>query len=96
MNYQNHATKFCLRRPLKTKRADEVAMELLKVFLDFNAPHIFQSDNSREFIGNVMNELLVMWPDCKIVHGRPRHPQSQGSVERCNQDIANMLRAWMD
>lgn len=30
-----------------------------------------------------------------IVHGRPRHPQSQGSIERSNQDVEHMLRAWM-
>lgn len=36
-----------------------------------------------------------MWPDCLIVHGRPRHPQSQGSVERSNQDVEHMIRAWM-
>ena len=36
-----------------------------------------------------------MWADCKIVHGRPRHPESQGSVERSNADVENMLRAWM-
>ncbi|KAF2878671.1 hypothetical protein ILUMI_27508 [Ignelater luminosus] len=40
-------------------------------------------------------ELSAKWSDCKIVHGRLRHPQSQGSVERCNQDIENMLRAWI-
>ncbi|GBM04964.1 hypothetical protein AVEN_126109-1 [Araneus ventricosus] len=31
----------------------------------------------------------------KIVHGKPRHSQSQGSVERANQDIENMLGTWM-
>ena len=30
-----------------------------------------------------------------IVHGKPRHPQSQGSVERANSDIKDMLIAWM-
>lgn len=96
MNYQDHSTKFCLLRPLKTKCATDVAMELLKIFLDFGAPHILQSDNGREFTADVIKELVHMWPDCKIVHGRPRHPQSQGSIERCNQDIENMLRAWMN
>lgn len=38
---------------------------------------------------------MNVWPDCKIVHGSPRHPQTQGSVERSNQDVKNMLRAWM-
>ncbi|XP_011165453.1 KRAB-A domain-containing protein 2-like [Solenopsis invicta] len=37
-----------------------------------------------------------MWPDFKIVHGKPRHSQSQGSVERANQDIENMLSTWME
>ncbi|GBL57712.1 hypothetical protein AVEN_126194-1 [Araneus ventricosus] len=37
-----------------------------------------------------------MWPDGKIVHCRPRYPESLGSVERCVQDIEIMLRAWMD
>ena len=32
---------------------------------------------------------------CKLVNGRPRHPQSQGAVERANQDICNMLATWM-
>jgi hypothetical protein len=36
-----------------------------------------------------------MWPDCSIGHGKPRHPQSQGSVERGNADIKDMLVIWM-
>ncbi|GBN19420.1 KRAB-A domain-containing protein 2 [Araneus ventricosus] len=96
MNYQDHATKFCLLRPLKIKRAAEVPLELLKIFLDFGAPYILQSDNGCEFIADEINELSDMWPDCKIVHGRSRHPRSQVSMERCNEDIQNMLRAWMD
>ena len=30
-----------------------------------------------------------------MVHGKPRHPQSQGSVERASGDIKDMLIAWM-
>jgi hypothetical protein len=43
---------------------------------------ILQSDNGREFTANIITELKSLWPDLKIVHGRPRHPQSQHSVER--------------
>jgi hypothetical protein len=39
--------------------------------------------------------LEKMWPDMKFVHGRARHPQSQGSVERANADIKKMLATWM-
>ncbi|KAL4132428.1 hypothetical protein QTP88_009580 [Uroleucon formosanum] len=33
--------------------------------------------------------------DLKIVHGKPRHSQSQGPVERTNQDVENMLATWL-
>jgi hypothetical protein len=42
----------------------------------------------------VIDELTIMWPGLKIVHGKPRHSQSQGSVERANQDVRDMLIAW--
>ncbi|KAL4120448.1 hypothetical protein QTP88_013139 [Uroleucon formosanum] len=95
LNYQNHATKFVILRPLESKRATEVAYELLSILLTFGAPKILQSDNGREFVNSVINELKDLWPECVIVHGRPRHPQSQGSIERSNQDVEHMLRAWM-
>ena len=30
-----------------------------------------------------------------MVHDKPRHPQSQGPVERANGDIKDMLVAWL-
>jgi hypothetical protein len=30
-----------------------------------------------------------------FVHGRARHPQSQGSTERANADIKKMIATWM-
>lgn len=69
--------------------------ELSKIFFAWGAPAILQSDNGREFVAQVVIDLVSRWPHCKIVHGRPRHPQSQGSVERSNADVENMLRAWM-
>ncbi|CAC5368193.1 unnamed protein product [Mytilus coruscus] len=36
-----------------------------------------------------------MEPECKIVHSKPRHPQSQGSVERANADVKDMVITWM-
>ena len=36
-----------------------------------------------------------MWKEIKLVHGKPRHSQSQRSVERANRDIENMLFTWM-
>ncbi|XP_071056140.1 KRAB-A domain-containing protein 2-like [Onthophagus taurus] len=95
LHYQDHGTKFSFLRPLTSKRAAEVAIELLKIFLEVGCPKILQSDNGREFTAAVIQELTAMWPTCKIVNGRPRHPASQGSVERSNQDVEAMLRAWL-
>ena len=36
-------------------------------------------------------EVAAMWPYIKLVQGKPRHSQSQGSVERANRDVEDML-----
>ncbi|XP_049886670.1 KRAB-A domain-containing protein 2-like [Pectinophora gossypiella] len=95
MVYQDHLTKFVLLRALTSKRAAEVAYHLNDIFLTIGAPCILQSDNGREFVNNVISELATLWPELKIVHGKPRHSQSQGSVERANQDIENMISSWL-
>ncbi|XP_028040732.1 KRAB-A domain-containing protein 2-like isoform X1 [Bombyx mandarina] len=95
MVYQDHLTKFVVLRPLKTKRAEEVAHTLLDIFTLLGAPAILQSDNGREFSNRIIDNLKTYWPTLKIIHGKPRHSQSQGSVERANQDIENMLTTWM-
>ncbi|KAJ8877020.1 hypothetical protein PR048_021472 [Dryococelus australis] len=43
----------------------------------------------------VIGALVAKWNGIKIVHGKPRHSQSQGSVERTNQDVRDSLVAWM-
>ena len=95
MVYQDHLTKFCVLRPLISKRAAEVAYPLLDIFLLLGAPCILQSDNGSEFTARIIVELKELWPDLVLVHGKPRHPQSQGSVERANCDIKDMLVAWL-
>lgn len=96
LNYQDHFTKFVHLRPLQRKCADEVALTLLDIFLTTNgAPHILQSDNGREFVNRTITELVKLWPGLKLVHGRPRHPQSQGSVEKSNDEVHRQLVSWM-
>ena len=86
----------CLARHQKqTPNATEVASQLLDIFLLFGAPVILQSDNGTEFTANVISELKEFWPSLKMAHGKPRYPQSQGSVERANGDIKDMLVAWL-
>ncbi|KAJ8885481.1 hypothetical protein PR048_011679 [Dryococelus australis] len=44
---------------------------------------------------SAIESLLSEWNGVKIVHGKPRHSQSQGSIERKNQDVRDSLVAWM-
>ena len=76
MTYQDHLTKFTILNALRTKTAEEVAINLLNIFTVFRAPAILQFNNGREFYNSIINELIKMWKGMKIVHGKPRHSQS--------------------
>lgn len=52
-------------------------------------------DKCRELTASVVTELKEMWSDLMLVHGKPRHPQCQGSVKRCNGEIKDMLIVWL-
>ena len=91
LNYQDHFTKFCVLRALKAKTAEAVAVQLVDIFTLLGAPIILQSDNGREFCNQVINNLKLLWPELKIVHGKPRHSQSQGSIEQANRDVQAIL-----
>jgi IS30 family transposase len=55
-----------------------------------------QSDNGKEFTADIIAELLTLWPEVHIINGRPRHPQSQGLVERANGILQTKLGKWME
>lgn len=95
LHYKEHLTKYSILRPLICKRAVEVAKEILNIFLDFGAPTVLQSDSGKEFTANIIKELGTLWPTLVLVNGRPRNPQSKGSVERANATVKNALVAWM-
>nr|XP_018908515.1 PREDICTED: KRAB-A domain-containing protein 2-like [Bemisia tabaci] len=95
-SYQRyHLTKFCILRALKTKTAEEVATHLFDIFCTFGAPSILHSDNGKEFVNNIIKALAASWPELKLVRGKPRNSQSQGSVERANRDVQNMIATWL-
>ena len=46
-------------------------------------------------MATIIRELKLIWPGLLIVNGRARNPQSQGSVERSNGCVMDMLKCWM-
>lgn len=63
-------------RSLTSKHVDELAYNLVGVFLTFGEPCVLQTDNGREFINAVINSMTKM----HIVLGKSGHSQSQESV----------------
>ncbi len=63
---------------------------LQSIFRVEGNPGILQSDNGTEFTNALLKQLCVD-RGIQIIHGRPRHPQTQGQVERCNQTISRFL-----
>jgi transposase InsO family protein len=96
LHMRDHFTRFSWTRPLFTKRAAEVATALFDIFCMFGPPCILQSDNGKEFTASLVKEVINLWPDITIINGRPRHPQSQGLVERGNQILENRISKWME
>ena len=106
--YQDHFSKLVDCRSLPDKKKSTVARALLDIFLLLGAPRILQTDNGKEFVGlaldcplaewdvgEVIEEISLLWPECKMVHGAPRHSPSQGSVERANRKFREHIRAWL-
>lgn len=72
----------------KAERVAKVIME--RVYLRGWSPKVFQSDLAKEFVGEVMTEL-VKTLGAKFRHSSPYHPQTNTHVERYNRTIATHL-----
>ncbi|KAG0432280.1 Transposon Tf2-9 polyprotein, partial [Dictyocoela muelleri] len=51
---------------------------------------MIQSDNGKEFTNTLIHELCKEF-NILLIHGRPRHPQTQGQVERFNQTLTRSI-----
>ena len=91
----DHFSKFHVLFPLKSKLATEVSDNLVrKVFSYFGLPYILHTDNGTEFRNEVIAHTIEIWPgEAKVIHGAPRHSQSQGLVEQGNYSVELMIAA---
>ena len=87
MVYQDHLNNYCVLRQLTPRRAAEVVFQLIDICLLLGAPQILQCYNGSEFTAFIITELNRLLPDLLMVHGKPRHPQSQGSLDQLNCDV---------
>jgi hypothetical protein len=80
--------------PLLDKEGSTIHREVVNIFMNFGPPTKLQADNGSEFITSVLKRTCEVF-QTKLVHGRARHPQSQGKVERFNQTLGRHLTKMM-
>ena len=78
-HYMDHRSNYHVIFPLNLKSAAEVAMNLQNlVFRYLGTPRILHSDNSREFINEIVQRVVKDWQgEVTTVNGHPRNPKCQ-------------------
>lgn len=79
---------YCWTKPLYGKNCEETAIALYNVVSQEGIPGELGMDNGGEFLNEVDAQLYTML-QIRIKRGAPRHPQSQGKVERVHQVVGN-------
>ncbi|CAG8625457.1 8383_t:CDS:2 [Paraglomus occultum] len=92
---KDYYTQWLWTAPLKIKNSQEVARALHNMFIVFGAPLILQSSNGKSFTVNVIQKLMKMWPQSKIIHGKSCL-QSPEIVEKANDIFKKSLVEWME
>lgn len=82
-------SRFVWLRPLTSKSSKVVAKKLEGIYMEHGAPRIIQSDQGGEFKKAV--KKLCDRMNIKLIYSRPRHPQSQGKVERCHRLLRSKI-----
>jgi len=79
----DHFSKYKWCHLIKDKRPQTVKQVFELVFSTFKPPSILHAGNGGEFKNAIIQEFLAIH-QVEPVYGAPRHPQSQGAVERSN------------
>ena len=89
----DHFTRMAQAFPCKDQSAKQVARVLWdKFFCVFGFPERIHSDQGPSFESQLISELLRV-SGIKKSHTTPYHPMGNGSVERFNRTLGNMIRA---
>jgi hypothetical protein len=94
INSMDCFSKFAFTRAIKVKSAQTIVEFLRDLFYSEGPPEILHCDNGTEFANKEIKALCAEF-NVRDVHGRVRHPQSQGQIERCNQTLTRMLAKKM-
>jgi hypothetical protein len=90
MLVKDHFTKFQWSRAFSSKEMGPIAEFMLEIFMDTQVPERFHCDNGKEFVNQCMDEAMRML-NARTSHGKPRHPQTQGLIERANGTLKTKI-----
>ena len=87
----DHFSKFAENFIINNKDKKTV-LNKIKIFIKkYGPPEKILTDNGGEFI-NKLFKTYCNKNDIILIHGRPRHPQTQGAVERYNRTIKELIK----
>jgi transposase InsO family protein len=90
-------SRYCLgSRACGDQRGQTVKWELVSIFRTYGLPEAMLMDNGSPWGNDPVHVFtpLVVWLlrlQIKVLHGRPRHPQTQGKLERLNRTTDDEL-----
>jgi hypothetical protein len=94
---KDHFTKYHWTKAFKGKDMGPIANFILEVFKENVVPEQLHSDNGSEFVNQCVKEVLRLLNTRNFTHGKPRHPQTQGLIERSNATIkTKLMKKCMD
>jgi hypothetical protein len=92
---KDHFTGFLAAACIPRKRASFVAYVLTEIFGVIGFPLILHIDNSKEFTGKEILDLIKQKaPYCTTVTGQPMTPSDQGSVKNMTYQVRKALYAF--
>ena len=87
----DYVTRWASAYPLADKMAQSVAAKLLWFFADFGVPRVVVSDNGKEFVNKVVEEVNRQM-GVQIRHTAPFAPWQNGRNERFNGTMIRLIR----
>jgi len=87
-------SRWCIAWPTASIDAESVMQDFNKhVICKFGAPKTLLCDNGPCFAAKIF-KAMCDFHGIKLKHGSPFHPQSQGAVERAQQSLVSLIKAF--
>ncbi|RWS02882.1 pol polyprotein-like protein [Dinothrombium tinctorium] len=91
-----YLTKFAVTKAVKNITAIDVAKFLMyEIVLKYSAFDTLISDNGVQFRSQIIHELNNLLKS-KHKFTTPYHPSTSGQVERCNQQLLQLIRSYLE